>query len=57
MIIRLGQSQMKSKVKKWCFDSPKYLCEGRELVLNAFKSGLFPLKLTKGTGFKILPPK
>ena len=57
MIIRLGQGQMKSKVKKWCFDSPKYLCEGRELVLNAFKSGLFPLKLTKGTWFKILPPK
>ena len=48
---------MKSKVKKLCFDSTKYLGEGRELVLNAFKSGLFPLKLTKGTAFKILPSK
>ena len=57
MIIKLGQSQMRSKVKKWYFDSAKNLCEGRELVLNAFKSGLFPLKLTKGTGFKILTPK
>ena len=57
MIIKLGQSQMRSKIKKWYYDSAKNLCEGRELVLNAFKSGLFPLKLTKGTGFKILPPK
>ena len=57
MIIRLGQGQMKSKVKKWWFDRAKNLCKGRELVLNAFKSGLFPLKLTKGTGFKILTPK
>ena len=31
----------------------KNLCDGRELVINAFKSGLFPLKSTTGTGFKI----
>ena len=39
------------------FGSAKNLYEGREVILNAFKSGLFPLKLTKGTGLKILTPK
>ena len=43
---------MKTKIKKHkklCIDSAKNICEGRELVLNAFKSGLFPLKLTQVT--------
>ena len=35
----------------------KNLYEGRELVVNAFKSELFPLKSTTGTGLKILTPK
>ena len=39
------------------FDSAKNLYEGRELVLNAFKSGLFPLKSIKVTGLKILTSK
>ena len=39
------------------FDSARNLYEGRELVLNAFKSGLFPSKSTEGTGLKILTPK
>ena len=39
------------------FDSARNLCEGRELVLNAFKSELFPSKSTEGTGLKILTPK
>ena len=34
----------------------KNLYEGTEIV-NAFKSSLFPLKSTKGTGLKILTPK
>ena len=33
------------------------LCDGSELVISAFKSGLFPLKLTTRTGLKILTPK
>ena len=37
--------------------SVENLYYGRELVLNAFKSGLFKLKSTKGTGLKILTPK
>ena len=35
----------------------KKLYEGRELVINAFNSGLFPLKLTVGKGLQILTPK
>ena len=35
----------------------KNLCDGRELVINAFKSGLFPLKSTTETGLKILTIK
>ena len=45
---------MKTKIKNDVFVSAKNLYEGRELVLNAFKSGLFSLKSTKGTGLKIL---
>ena len=30
---------------------------GRELVVNAFKSGLFPLKSTTGIGLKVLTHK
>ena len=32
------------------------LYKGRELTLNAFRSGMFPIKTTKGEGFKILTP-
>ena len=39
------------------FKSGKALYDGRELVLNASKSGIFPLKLTQGRGIKILTPK
>ena len=35
----------------------KYLYEGRELVINAFKSGLFLLKSTTETGLKTLTSK
>ena len=33
------------------------LCEGQELILNAFKSGILPIKETKSEGLKILNPK
>ena len=38
------------KAKKNTFDNSKALCEGQELTLNAFKSGIFPIKETKGEG-------
>ena len=33
------------------------LYEGRELILNASRSGIFPIKETKGKALKILTPK
>ena len=45
------------KNKKNVFNIANNLYEGRKLVINAFKSGLFPLKSTTGTGRKILTPK
>ena len=43
------------KKRKNVFDSVRGLYW--ELVVNAFKSGLFPLKSTTGTGLKILTRK
>ena len=51
------KSQKDKKRKKNVFDSIKNLYKGRELVINAFKSGLFSLKSTTGKGLKILTPK
>ena len=45
------------KNKKNILNSAKNLYHGRELVINAFKSRLFPLKLTAGTELKVLTPK
>ena len=43
--------------KRNVLKTAKNLYEGRELVVNAFKSELFLLKSTTGTGLKILTPK
>ena len=32
------------------------LYEGRQLILNAFKKGIFPIKETQRKGLKILTP-
>ena len=45
------------KNKKNVLNTAKDLYDGRELVINVFKSGLFPLKSTTGTGRNILTPK
>ena len=45
------------KNRKNILKNTQNLYYGRELVINAFKSGLFPLKSTTGTGLKILTPK
>ena len=39
------------------FDSVNVLYDSRELTLNAFRSGLFPIKETQEKGVKILTPK
>ena len=38
-------------------ESAYVLCEGQELILNAFKSGIYPVKATQGEGLKILTLK
>ena len=43
--------------KQNTFDRVNALCEGRELTLNAFRSGTFPIKAAKGKGLKISTPK
>ena len=45
------------KDKKKTFESVNAPYEGRELILNAFRSGIFPIKETKDEGVKILTPK
>ena len=59
-IVKQIKNRAKTKEKKRkndVFDSVRNLSKGRELVINAFKSGLFPLKPTTGTGPKISAPK
>ena len=48
---------MIKKQKKNILINVRNLYYGRELVINAFKSRLFPLKSTTGKGLKILTPK
>ena len=43
--------------KRDTYESPYALYEGRELTLNPFKSGIFPIKATQGEGLKTLNPK
>ena len=45
------------KNKRNALNTAKNLYQCRELVINAFKSGLFSLKSVTGTGLKILTPK
>ena len=49
-------TQGKDKKRDTC-ESAYALYEGRELILNAFKSGIFPIKATKGERLKILTSK
>ena len=48
---------MIKKNKAKILSTAKNLYDRRELVINAFKSGLFPLKSTTETGLKILTIK
>ena len=44
----LDQEQKKIDKKRNTFESVNALYEGRGLILNAFKSGLFPMKEKQG---------
>ena len=50
LIARLSQNKKKDKKRKNnIFDSVRSFYKGRELVVDAFKSGLFPLKPTNAS--------
>ena len=48
---------IKKKKKKDILSSVENLYYGKELLINAFKNGLFPLKSTTGTGLEKLTSK
>ena len=52
-----NKNDKNKKNKKDVLDTAKNLHDGRELLINAFKSELFPLKSTTRTGLKISTPK
>ena len=51
------QGKNRQKQKGNTYESACALYEGRELILNVFRSGIFPIKEKKGKGLKILIPK
>ena len=55
LVRNLNQEKERLKIKKILFINTLY--EGRKLILNAFKSGIFPIKETQGKGLKISTPK
>ena len=48
---------MEGKDKKDAYESANALYEGRESTLNAFKSGILPIKVIKCEALRILTPK
>ena len=56
-MINLDQKTKKIRKNRNTFDSVNVLYEGRELTLNAFNSGIFPIKSKKGEGLKTITPK
>ena len=51
------QEHQKVKIKKEIYESACALYEDWELILNAFKTQIFPIKETQGKGWKILTSK
>ena len=45
-MINLDQEQKKARIKRHTYESTYALYEGRELTINAFKCGIFPIKTT-----------
>ena len=52
-----AKSNAHKEKKSNAFESVNAYYEGRELTLNAFKSGIFPLKISQGKGLRILTSK
>ena len=55
--ININRSKEDKDTKRNTFDSINALYEGRELTLNAFRSGIFLIKEKKRKGLKVLTPK
>ena len=55
--MNLDQEQKKVRIERDTYESAYALYEGRELTLNAFKRGIFPMKETQDEDLKILTPK
>ena len=51
------RTKKKQREKRSTFKSANALYEGRELILNAFRSGIIQLKEKQGKGLKILTSK
>ena len=56
-MVNLDQEKNKIRRKRNTFESVNALYEGQELTLNAFRSGIFPIKATQGKGLKIWTPQ
>ena len=56
--IKYRPRKIESKDKKRdTYENAYVLYEGQELILNAFKRGIFSIKATKSKGFKRLTPR
>ena len=53
----IDQDQRKDKIKKDTNEGTYAIYEGQEWTLSAFKSKIFPIKLTQGKWLKILTLK
>ena len=57
LVINLDQNQNKVKVTKNTIETVNALYRGQELILNAFRSGIFPMKEKQGKWLITLTPK
>ena len=57
LVINLDQNQNKVKVTKNTIETVNALYGGQELILNAFRSGIFPMKEKQGKWLITLTPK
>ena len=57
LVINLDQNQNKVKVTKNTIETVNALYGGQELILKAFRSGIFPMKEKQGKWLITLTPK
>ena len=52
-MIKLDQNQKQTGKKSDTYESANVLYEGQELILDVFRSGIFPIKPTQGKGHSL----